>query len=261
MPFPLAHPAAVLPLRRFCPRFLDLPALVAGSLSPDVGYAFGGLATSHLSHQFLGAFLFCLPVGWLLLRTFYLCRTRLLRSVPCGWRPTFSPLGSLSPGGSVSEAVSLLVGAWTHWALDSFANEQGWAARRSSVLQTVVGSLGGTGFKVCHLLWFALSFCGVAWLFLTYEQWLVRVSSRNLAWRPSRTDVVESFLWAGLLLPVGGAHYFTRGWYDYAGIGLLSAVWGVGVVMRFGGALRRNPAGASTNQTTLDNHGASQDAP
>ena len=29
MPFTLAHPAAVLPLKRFCPRYLSFPALIA----------------------------------------------------------------------------------------------------------------------------------------------------------------------------------------------------------------------------------------
>jgi hypothetical protein len=38
MPFPLAHPVAVLPFRRYCPRFFSLPALVAGSLVPDYGH-------------------------------------------------------------------------------------------------------------------------------------------------------------------------------------------------------------------------------
>ena len=34
MPFTLAHPAAVLPLRRW----LWFPGLVAGAVAPDVGY-------------------------------------------------------------------------------------------------------------------------------------------------------------------------------------------------------------------------------
>ena len=40
MPFPLAHPAAVLPFRRYCSRWLNFPALVIGSLVPDLGYLF-----------------------------------------------------------------------------------------------------------------------------------------------------------------------------------------------------------------------------
>jgi hypothetical protein len=52
MPFPVAHLAAVLPLRRYCPRYLSFPALVVGSLSPDLGYLFGHLHTDWFSHRF-----------------------------------------------------------------------------------------------------------------------------------------------------------------------------------------------------------------
>src|SRR5437762_2617545 len=55
MPFPLAHPAAVLPLRRYCPRFLSFPALVIGSIAPDFGYCFGDLNVEDLSHRSPGS--------------------------------------------------------------------------------------------------------------------------------------------------------------------------------------------------------------
>jgi hypothetical protein len=55
MPYPLAHPAAVLPLRRLCPRRLSFPALVVGSLCPDVGYPLG---VSRFSHSFSQELLF-----------------------------------------------------------------------------------------------------------------------------------------------------------------------------------------------------------
>jgi len=46
MPLPLAHPAAVLPLRRFCPQYFDCPALVLGSILPDFAYAIDDLNKS-----------------------------------------------------------------------------------------------------------------------------------------------------------------------------------------------------------------------
>jgi hypothetical protein len=72
MPFALAHPAAVLPLRRYCPRQLDFPALLVGSLAPDLGYAFLPLHVYGFSHQFwAGSFGFCLPAGLVLVLIFY----------------------------------------------------------------------------------------------------------------------------------------------------------------------------------------------
>src|SRR6266404_5342332 len=62
MAFPLAHPAAVLPLRRYCPRGFNFAALVVGSLSPDAGYLFGQRNVDEFSHRVVGSFGFCLPV-------------------------------------------------------------------------------------------------------------------------------------------------------------------------------------------------------
>ena len=53
-------------MRRFCPRYLSFPALIAGSLSPDFGYLFRHFHVDSFSHRFwAGSFGFCLPVGLL----------------------------------------------------------------------------------------------------------------------------------------------------------------------------------------------------
>ena len=82
MPFPLAHPAAVLPLRRF--KWLNFSALVIGALVPDIGYAFP--EGSGLSHHTLGSILFGLPVGLLILTAFYALRASLVGRMPEGVR-------------------------------------------------------------------------------------------------------------------------------------------------------------------------------
>ena len=99
MPIPLAHPAAVLPLCRFCPRYLSFGALVIGSLLPDVAYTIDDLNKfsrtlvflfgpsvgyseyvrnawdwDDFSHTFAGSLGFCLPVGLLLLYGFLALR-------------------------------------------------------------------------------------------------------------------------------------------------------------------------------------------
>ena len=67
MPFPTAHPAAVLPLRRYCPRLFNFPALIIGSLVPDLGYPLARFYRQFgdTSHTFYGSFVFCLPAGLL----------------------------------------------------------------------------------------------------------------------------------------------------------------------------------------------------
>src|ERR1035441_6750811 len=121
MPFPLAHPAAVLPLRRYCPRYLSFPALIIGSLSPDFGYLFGHLHVDWFLHRFwAGNFGFCLPVGLLVVWLFYLARAPLLKIHPDPYRELFWPLCRRPAAPWPVLPVSVLVGAWTHDLLDSF---------------------------------------------------------------------------------------------------------------------------------------------
>src|SRR5512146_2649358 len=77
MPFPLAHPAAILPFRRYCPCWLNFPALVVGSLVPDLSYCSGNIRLDELAHRPEGAVIFALPAGLLCLAVFYAFRARI----------------------------------------------------------------------------------------------------------------------------------------------------------------------------------------
>src|SRR5262245_55917125 len=90
MPFPLAHPAAVLPVRRFCPRFLSFPALVAGSVSPDAGYLLS-TGVEDVSHRLVGGLGFGLVTGLIMLFVFYFLCPPLMTFLPAGWRQMLSP--------------------------------------------------------------------------------------------------------------------------------------------------------------------------
>src|ERR1700685_2244171 len=92
MPFTFAHPAAILPLRRFCPRFFSFPALVIGSLCPDAGYCFGTLDMDDFSHSLKGSIEFCLPVGVVMLGFFYGLRLPVVEMLPERHRKFFLPL-------------------------------------------------------------------------------------------------------------------------------------------------------------------------
>ncbi len=171
MPFPLAHPAAVLPLRRYCPARLSLPALVIGSLSPDAGYLFEGLGWGALSHRAVGSVVFCLPVGIVLAALFYALRTPIVKLLPAPYQRALLPLCQRAPTPAWAVVISLLVGAWTHLLWDSFTHNDGWCVQNLPVLQTVVVAVGNRTARVCHLLWYGCSFAGVIWLFLAFEKW------------------------------------------------------------------------------------------
>src|SRR5215472_5973155 len=122
MPFPLAHPAAVLPFRRF--KALNFSALVIGTLVPDIGYlsSEGG----RLSHQVLGSILFGLPVGLLILATFYAVRKPLVVRMPEGVRRSLLPLCRRASKPVWIAVLSLAIGIWTHVLWDSVTHPDGW---------------------------------------------------------------------------------------------------------------------------------------
>ena len=173
MPFPLAHPAAILPLRRYCPRYLNFPALIIGSLSPDVGYFFGHFRLGEFSHRLLpGSFGFCLPVGLVLVLVFYIARLPVVGILPSSHRRVFLPLCQRPDGSPFLIVISLLIGAWTHLFLDSFTHPDGWLVQCLPVLQVPVLPVGQHRLMVCEVLYAGCTFAGVAWLAFCYLRWL-----------------------------------------------------------------------------------------
>ena len=63
LPFP-THPVAVLPLKRWRPRWFNGVALVLGSMAPDLAYALDGSGWPvwPFSHEYAGLFGWCLPI-------------------------------------------------------------------------------------------------------------------------------------------------------------------------------------------------------
>ena len=178
MPFPVAHPAAVLPLRRYCPRHLSFPALVAGSLSPDFGYVLGHLPVDWLSHRFWpGSFAFCLPVGLLIVWGFYLVRSPLIEFLPGRCKELFRPLCQPLDRPWRVLPPSVLVGVWTHDLLDSISHADGWLVEHISALRQPVYWLGAPGGPVYDLLYAGITFCGAVWLAGCYLRWLGQVTN------------------------------------------------------------------------------------
>jgi hypothetical protein len=176
MPFPLAHPAAVLPLRRYCPRQLNFPALVIGSLSPDLGYAFGNLHLDWLSHHFwAGSFVFCLPAGLLILWGFYFLRLRvtgILTARLNGFKDALLAVCRRPVGPPFPIVVSLLIGAWTHILLDSITHGDGWLVEHLAFLRSSLPWVENRRIGVYALLYAGCTFLGVTWLALCYLRWL-----------------------------------------------------------------------------------------
>ena len=198
MPFPLAHPAAVLPLRRLCPRFLSFAALMIGSIAPDTAYSiddlnkfsdtvkflFGDTANNlecvkqtwdwdDFSHTFAGSFGFCLPIGLVMFAIFLALRSGVVAILPNPHRDALRL--SCEQGAKpafLSVAVSMLVGIWLHGGWDQFTNGDRWSGSHWTFLHYHFMKLGSTRLEVVNLIWWCSSLGGMAALLTAYFRFL-----------------------------------------------------------------------------------------
>lgn len=63
MPFTLAHPAIILPIKRHYPHLFSITGLIAGSIAPDIEGIYTLGFHRGVSHTILGIFLVDLPIG------------------------------------------------------------------------------------------------------------------------------------------------------------------------------------------------------
>jgi len=239
MPFPLAHPAAALPFRRYCPRLFSFPALVVGSLAPDFGSFFGRLRLDGFSHGLLGSFLFCLPVGILFLALLYALRSYAVRKVFKSTSPAILQLAWPPLGSPWVVVLSLLAGAWTHLFLDSFTHQSGWVVEHLPLLQLPLGSVAGRMVRVYSVLWYACSFVGVTFIFLAFRSWQqnsLPAPHANLV----RANWRGAVLLAAVVLPIELVHRLLNNWVGMLLVSFLTLLLLL-LVVRGGGLVRVTP--------------------
>lgn len=183
MPWTFSHPAAILPLRCLRERRIPLCALVIGSLSPDFAYYLNQLQWAGLSHSLPGIFIFCLPVGALVLLLLNLSHDALINLLP---EPHRSAIAHASPPAAHGEnaattvaawpwiALGLLLGAASHIAWDSLTHASSAVVKALPILQAPVFQIGARQWHVYHLLQHASSLLGVTALLLVYRRWLAK---------------------------------------------------------------------------------------
>lgn len=163
MPFTLAHPAAVLPLRHL-PGLRTAP-LVIGAMAPDTPYY---LPVSHrvafYTHSLTGSYAIDLPLGIVLLACALLLREPLTALLPA--RARWLCLSALEPFRHRAREwllapLAVLIGVWTHLLWDSFTHGDGWIVRQVPALQHIV-TIGAYSGEVCHVLQYLSSAVGLA---------------------------------------------------------------------------------------------------
>ena len=173
MPFTLAHPAAVLPLRRA--RLLRTVPLIIGAMAPDVPYYLPWRIAKYIppaTHTALGTLTLDLPIGLMLLFFVWLLRAPLAAPLgPGAQAKCFAALEHFGrrPSNWALAPLSLLIGIWTHLAWDSFTHPDGWMVSRISALSAPVSLFSYTG-ELCHVLQYASSVFGLAVLAIWFAR-------------------------------------------------------------------------------------------
>lgn len=201
MPFTLAHPAAVLPLRGL--PYLRTAPLIIGSLVPDLPY-FLPAALNHFildTHTFERSYSTTLALGCVLLAAVFLLRLPLTALMSA--RARWLCLAALEPFRRhplewVFAPVAILLGVWTHLLWDSFTHPDGWMVHRVAALSAPV-TIGSYSGPLCHVLQYLSSVFGLAVLTVWYRRLPVPPTA------PAEPDAARSASGPLLMLAAAGA--------------------------------------------------------
>lgn len=177
MPLTIAHPVAVLPLRR-CG--LSMSALVVGSLIPDLEYFLHVTMVSEFSHTPTGLFAFCLPAGLIVLWLFHhLWKPPMIAVLGDEHSHHFKPYRFRPFSHFLLICSSLLIGAFTHLLWDAFTHDYGWAVQRFSLLSQSSGSR--PRYRVLHLWSTVLGGAALMIYALYHRKWTLHALANG--WR------------------------------------------------------------------------------
>ena len=172
MPFTVSHAAIVLPFKQLCPRWFSLSGLMAGAMAPDLLY-FLMMQTAYrgLSHSWPGLFVFCLPAGMLFAYCFHrFFKYHAIYNLPRPFDIRLSGLAEQQFHLSglncwMKLAVSVLIGALSHFFWDSLTHSTGEMAQMFPILAESFTVLG-ISRPLCRFLQHASTIAGAAVLLL-----------------------------------------------------------------------------------------------
>ncbi len=209
MPLTFSHPAAVLPL--FGLRKLVSPsALIIGSMMPDLTYFIPGLPEGALTHSVRGLFVFCLPAGLAIYLLFHLLMKHpLIALLPPAFEQRLVPHETtridLTLHALLIVCISLVVGAVTHIAWDSFTHEWGWPVLHSQWLRTTILVFRGTPIFGYRVLQYISSVFGLVVMAWWIYRWRMSAPLHPMPADANRRGVRTGFIAVILLLSLGAA--------------------------------------------------------
>lgn len=173
MPLTFAHPAVVIPIKKFG---LPLSALIIGSVVPDFEFFLRISSTRTIAHTFPGVFIFCLPLGLILYFIFHsIIKKPLLSLLPSAHQSRIlnnsKPLRTFPLYHFFKITSALLLGIFSHLLLDSITHENSFLTAHLPFLSYsfLIAPFGS--FNLCFLLQHFFSFAGTTIMILWYLNW------------------------------------------------------------------------------------------
>jgi hypothetical protein len=202
MAFTLAHPAAIMPLRRL--RYLPTLALLVGSVIPDVPYYLPNRAftvTLVDLHTLSGALVAGVPLGMAILALALVLRRPLtaLMTARARWVSLREAEAFLAhPVNWLLAIPAVFIGSLTHIVWDGFTHDDTWIANRVGVLSRKVDVFGLYTGSLSHILQYVTTVLG----FLVLWYWYRLVAAEA---PPEVTQVSNRSRRRALLLVLAGA--------------------------------------------------------
>ncbi|PHM54388.1 DUF4184 family protein [Xenorhabdus sp. KK7.4] len=175
MPWTFSHPAAVFPLKNLPGgKLLHLPALITGSLSPDLFYSVGLYDIATTAHDLFGWFYTALPLCLLIFLIVHLLSPSLSSLFPT----SLSPNKHSGYKGLFIFVFSLFLGAVTHIIWDSFTHETGFFVKEIPLLQFHLfqSITNGPGVGVYKILQHLSSCLGLLYIAIIYWRYQKRLN-------------------------------------------------------------------------------------
>ena len=201
MPFTFAHPAIVLPLAGFKPRWFSATGLVAGSMAPDFLYFIKMDGSEDFGHTLAGVFLFDLPFSYLLALAFHRwVRNPLLVHLPAPLDRKYAGYLAFDFGRTLKEnwfifPLSVLLGVFSHIGWDYFCDPRGWMYQAAPGFLGQYVAVAGFRLRVYLLIERIGSVAGLLFL-----GWATLRAARPAAGFSPASARSKGVYWLGLLV-------------------------------------------------------------
>ena len=173
MPVTVSHPVFSVGFKKFG---FVLSALVVGSMMPDFEFFMRLSFGKNIGHTLAGIFLFCIPVGLVVLFLFHkLMKFPLLSLVPHNHQLRLFPIARqfrfLPLRNFLNIVFSLFVGSFSHLLADAFTHHDGFFVQHINLLSKPVVVLPQGTIRVYFLLQYVFSIVGALFLLYWYLRW------------------------------------------------------------------------------------------